>query len=965
MGEPGAAQLAGRGDELACLAALLGTSAVVVVTGEPGIGKSRLLSAFAAAAGGVPVLSGRGTELESSAPWALFLDALDDADHHPELSGPAEELRATLTSGSTGAGPLTGVEPHGEHGGATGPDPFTDDEPHPAHRPGTTTPLTSVERHRMHRQARAALEAGAAAAGLLLVLDDVHWADAASLELADYLVRHPPRATTLVLAARTGRLPDVLERSLGSSPAQVVRMPLSPLSAREADALLAGKPPAYRRRLYEIGGGNPLYLEILGGLPAHAVAELSGTAAPGDGAGLDILIGRELRTLPPRLRLVAEAASVVDDVSDAALVAAVAEAAESEVQGALDELVARDVLRFADGHLGFRHPLVRAAAYHLAGPARQAAAHRRAAAHLSHQGTPLLRRAEHVRRGLRPGDAEGAELLAAAAVQCLETAPTTAARWLRAALGALPDGAEESGRRDGLRLALAKALTVSGKLDEARAILHELVTVENEHRYGALELLASAERVLGLLPEVRALLGAALEHAVGESSEARAPLLVELAANDMLQGAWESGARQAAEALAEAEQSSRHAVTAGATTLLALAELYQCRFGRGYELLARARHRLDALTDPQLRDDVELVAPLAWAEFLVDEHDDALRHVERGLRIARRYGRDHAVPQLYVVRSVAHARLGLAAQALVDAEDGEEIARHIGSAEMLTFVLAVKCRPLLWQQGPDAALPLLARIAEQPALRSMWWRNIADHSLAEVRFLLGDAAACRGLLAERLGPEPAGLGPHAPSVYALRAQAETACGDLAAGQEWYERAAAVASTGAPRAQLGSVERALAALRLAEGRLPQARDAALCAVESFRAARLPIEEGLARSLAAEALTRLGDAAAARDQLGRARELFGDCGAPWLRARAAREQRRAGARQPRAGQPGLSAREREIADLVAQGLTNRQIADRLFLSPRTVESHLWRIFHKLGVPSRAALARRVAEGELTIR
>ncbi|GAB2628459.1 hypothetical protein GCM10027168_70270 [Streptomyces capparidis] len=950
-------ELPGRRTELTALRRLTaaGGTAFAVVTGEPGIGKSRLLSACAALAeraGAAPVLCGRATEPEHSVPWALVLDALADADAHPELAAHAEGLRAALTAAGDGT-------PDG-------------------------APVLGTERHRTHRRVRAALERAAAHRGLVLLLDDVHWADTASVELIDYLVRHPPRAVAVVLAARSGRLPAALARSLATCTAPVTRLPLRPLSPDDADALLPGRPPAYRRRLYEISRGNPLYLEILDQLPERTVGRLQATghtlSRDGQDTGLDTLIARELDSLPPAARATAQAASVADDPLDAALVAAVAELPEAEVRAALDELVVRDVLRVTDGDLTFRHPLVRAAAYRLAGPAWRAAAHRRAARELARRGAPLSHRAEHMRHGVRPGDAEGAELLAAAARESLETAPATAVRWLRAALHALPGpaaphGADHPGdhgaeHRAELRMALAKALTVSGRLEEARAILHELVTGPTPHRHHALEWLASAERALGRLAEARALLSGELARTTDDSTQARAALLVELAATDMLRGEWHSGAEQATAALRLARRAgpgTRAGIAVVATTLLALAELYRCRFDRGRALLAEARRGADALTDVQLRDDVGLVAPLAWGEFLVDEHTDALRHVERGLRVARRYGRSHVVPQLCVVRSVVHASLGQTPQALADAEDGEEIARHFGSAELRTFVLAVKSRPLLWQEGPGAAVPLMSALAGEaqdgPGLRSVWWRNIADHSLAEVHFFLGDPRACRDLLAGRLTADPVGLGPHAPSVYALRSQAEAACGDVAGGWQWWERAAAVAANGAPRAQAGSVARAEAALHLAEGHLTRAREAAFTALDHFRAAELPVGEGFTRTLAAGILMRAGDPAAAREQLGLAKDLFTACGSPWLTTWVGLEQRRLSARLPRTGgQDRLSAREREIAELVAQGLTTPQIAARLFLSPRTVETHLSRIFGKLGVAGRAALARRVAEGAL---
>ncbi|MFJ9560549.1 ATP-binding protein [Streptomyces fuscichromogenes] len=930
--------LPGRGEELTRMRALLAPDrgpVFVVVTGEPGIGKSRLCAAFEAAAtgAGVPVLTGRATELECGAPWALFRHVLDDVVDLDWSGGYAESARRLRALSAT----LSRQDPD-------------------------SLSVMGVERHRVHRAGRALLEAAATPSGLLLVFDDLHWADTASVEFIDYLVRHPTRRVVTVLVARTGRLPTLLERSLDSAATLVERMPLGSLSLDDAGLLLPDASPAYRRKLYEIGGGNPLHLEILGRLPVHEVEELRGVSAAvgGDLTGLAPLISRELRDLPEPLFTVVRAAAVTADTFDTATVASVAELPQEAVGVALDALVDRDVLRAPEGRIEFRHPLVRAAAYRLAGPLWRSAAHQRAAEHLAREGAPPSVRAEHLRHGLRRGDTVGATLLAEAATRSADMAPADAARWLRAALDATQDGADPDGQRAAWRLTMAKTLAVSGQFDEARTVLHELAASgDTACRHQALELLAASERALGRFAEVRARLGAELAAPDTTPDGLRTALHVELAATDMLGGQWDSGARQAAEALRLAGPGDRSGIAVVARTLLAVAELYRCRFSSGYRLLDQARWHVDGLTDLELRDDIGLLPPLAWAEFLVDDHEDALRHVERGMDIARRYGRSHVVPQMYVVRSVVHARMGLVPLALVDAEDGEEIARHLESAEMHSFVLAVKALPLLWHSGPEEAVTLAARIRDRHPLRSVWWRNIADQSLADMYFQAGRPAECRALLAARPDSGPVGLGPHAPSLYAVRAEAEVACGDRAAGREWYERAAEAAASGAPRAQYGSVVRARATLLLAENRLEDARDEAYVAVEHFRAAALPVDEGFARLLTARILTALGDAHRADEELGRARRLFTGCDAPWLVRAVGREQRRAGAQRPRTRPAGLTARERQIAELVARGLTSPQIAEQLFLSVRTVESHLARVFHKAGVTGRVALARKIAE------
>ena len=123
------------------------------------------------------------------------------------------------------------------------------------------------------------------------------------------------------------------------------------------------------------------------------------------------------------------------------------------------------------------------------------------------------------------------------------------------------------------------------------------------------------------------------------------------------------------------------------------------------------------------------------------------------------------------------------------------------------------------------------------------------------------------------------------------------------------------------------------------------------------ASLRIDSGRARLTAGLAYAESGDRARGRDELRAAAEIFATCGARGLYAQTVREQRRLGVRVPTttrsAGSSGLSGRESEVAALVAQGHTNHQIAERLFISDRTVETHLSRIFAKLGVNSRVGV------------
>ncbi|MFE7120302.1 response regulator transcription factor, partial [Streptomyces sp. NPDC057654] len=172
---------------------------------------------------------------------------------------------------------------------------------------------------------------------------------------------------------------------------------------------------------------------------------------------------------------------------------------------------------------------------------------------------------------------------------------------------------------------------------------------------------------------------------------------------------------------------------------------------------------------------------------------------------------------------------------------------------------------------------------------------------------------------------------------------------------------------------GGTESPFAALARAHATLEDdpagAAERAERAAERFGESGERVFAGRARLRAGTALARCGRRKAARAELARAAELFGECRAQGLYERTVREQRRVGVRTARpaagtgsgsaAGGP-LSRREAEVAELVRQGFTNQRIAERLFLSPRTVETHVAHVFAKLGVSSRAAVAGRLAEG-----
>jgi DNA-binding CsgD family transcriptional regulator len=195
--------------------------------------------------------------------------------------------------------------------------------------------------------------------------------------------------------------------------------------------------------------------------------------------------------------------------------------------------------------------------------------------------------------------------------------------------------------------------------------------------------------------------------------------------------------------------------------------------------------------------------------------------------------------------------------------------------------------------------------------------------------------------------------------YDLLAYAAVDQGRSAQAQEWADRADALARTFQLPMRTGFADLAQGhALLLSNPAL--AAEKADAAANAFDLGGDRVDAGRAHLAAALAYSAAGQTNAARERFALARKRFEDTGARWFLAQTAREERRMNARRPRRGQAEvtgieqLTPREREIADLVAVGLTNREIADRLFLSVRTVDAHLWRIFNRLGVTNRVALA-----------
>lgn len=924
----------------------------VQVTGDPGIGKSRLLGEFAALAqaAGWPVLSGQAAELECDVPFAVFINALDDhvSSLPPgRLAGLGAQQRTLLRA----------VEPFrlgsAEDSGAE---------------------LMDVERFRLHRAMRALLEVLAEPDGLVLVLDDVHWADDGSGELLDHLLRNPVRARLfLALAHRprqtSARLANALARAQAQGTAEVVA--LGPLSLPDVETLLGpGVQDARRRELYQASGGNPLYLEAL---VREGMREPGASGTPGGdkkthggGAAGHAALLAELAALSPVELRLAGAAAVAGDTVDSSLVATIAECDTQVALVALDQLTDRDLLRPAavPGTWSYRHPVLRSVVYADLAAGWRLAAHARAAVALQQRGACAAARAHHVERSASPGDQPAIDILLEAASATINTTPATAAHWLQAALRLLPDGDSTRAMRLALLGMRAKALGVTGRLAESRDVLHDVLALlpapAAELRAQVVGFCALVERLLGRHAEARALLLRELDRVIDPDAAATAMLKLELAAGCLMRSDLTADQDWAQDAAVIARRLDDRSLLAAALGMRVLNDFSAASIGeKSFSLLTEAAELVDSLPDSDLARHVTATVHVGWAEMHLERIDDALRHLDRGLRVARATGQNHMITYLLTGYGAALGLSGRLREAGDCFDDAVEAAALTGSDELRVIALAHRCWITLWQGDIRAAL----RIGEEAVAcadgAKHWFSAVAYGMLAQARFYADDPAGCVELLLQAgAGPQLRRLDPMYRHGWLELLVEATAAYNPDQAAAWIDQGEDLSTAALPRRKgFGHLARAWA-LRSVDPATSATQ--ALTAAALFDQAGDGVDAGRAYLLAATTLEASGHGEQARRQLARARALFDACGAGLFQALALREQRRLNARTPRQSQRsstlnnGLTRRETEIAVLVTEGMTNRQIAQRLYLSPRTVEVHLSRILAKLDVTTRSAVA-----------
>lgn len=929
---PGGDVLLERERETEALAALVGalgagTGGVALIEGEAGVGKTRLLLALReqAEAAGVRVLGARAGELEGGFPFGIVRQLFE-----PLVLAPGGEA---LLEGA--AGPAARVF-----------DPVAD---------GETADASFAALHGLFW-----LTTNLAADGpLLLCVDDLHWTDASSLRFLAYLVRRldglPVLLGTTLRSREAGTDPGSLSEivhdpsTVHVRPQRLTEPAVGELIGRRLGATASEFSSACHRAT----GGNPLMLRQLlktleteGVTPDAAHVEVVRDVGPRAVSRSVLLRLARLGDLAPE---VARAVAVLGDSAHLHTVASLTGHDDDAVAEAFGDLARAEILR-PEPPLGFVHPLVRYAVYHDLPAAERELLHGRAARMLYDSGAPA--------------DEVAAQLL---------SAPVRGEAWVvdtlwSAGTAALRRGAPEAAVAD-----LRRAVAEPPAPEQRACILLDL---------GTAELLVDSEASARHLREAYAALADPIAKAKAAQALVRTLLFV-AGPDEAASVAAEAGAelppgqddlRDGLEALEchavffgaeigdRLERLARWRGTPAAATyggrLLQTSALWAWTH-RGGTADACAAMAFDLLSDDLLFEaDDGLFTAAAVLPLVFADREEAMEPWERMRARMHRRGSHFGVFSVAFWRGVTLLYRGDLSEAenhLREAAEG--LARWRPSGQRTNqWMLAFLARAVRAQGQVAEAATILASVDRDPASDSdiHWMRSHVEQLLAERRF--EEAAAAAADMGERMVRTTNPLLAPWRSLRALALDRLERTDEAIALA--HEELALCRQWGSPSA-IGYGLRVLGTLEREDG------------IDRLAEAAAVLERSTARLEHAEALAAYGSAVRrarrpsdAREPLRRALEIASSCGAVPLAEHARSELYAAGSR-PRtealSGVASLTPSERRVAALAAEGQTNRDIAQALYVTPKTVEVHLSNAYRKLGIASRRELAAALAAGD----
>lgn len=899
----------GREGELGRLVELIDRigieSSVAVVTGPAGIGKSSLLRAAIdhARSGGLAVAVTRPTQAEATLGFSALADLVRHLDLGPLDAAPRRLLEITL-----------GLRAGGDE-------------------PPTSAQLGVALIRLLDRRA-------ADGNPLVIVVDDLPFLDPATRDVFAFAVRRLPARGVCVLVGE--RRDDVLSPLPEAEHVVLAPLPAGVIERVVRGALPAAAPDHLVRRLVAVAGGNPLFATELGRTVSDAALQ-PGKPVPLPPSLGDAVAGR-VQSLPARTRESLAAVALLARPTVAALAAL-------HRLGDLGPAELADVLDIGDTAIRFTHPLLASAAHDATTAAQRLALHGELAA-----VTTGVEQVLHRARGTTWADSGlAAELSAAAADQLARGAAAEAAELATLALDATPSDDPERHER---MLAAGEAQFRAGRTAAALATLDELLAVAE----------ATAPRGL----RSRALLArATIEYEHAEPARAAELAATALAATDDGELLARGHSILAVVIYDDFVAAAHHATIAlriirgqrvpNPTRLAqALTSAGATRFhaGEGLDrgLFAEAMVLERDLQLPASESAFgTLAAGLKYADEL-DESQAMLDALVAGADPgALPYALSH-LPQLHLWAGRWDEAESCARRHLAAAEGTQQHAQASQARFNLALVAA--------HRGDVTEAAQRAQTLADEGRRSddAWTERNGMATLGFVAAVTGDAPAAVKAFARwdelteaiRLR-EPGFARFHGDYVEAL-----VATGDLDTAVTVLDRVGERADRVGRVSAQAVVHRGRALVAAHRGDRDAAFEHAHAALALLLPTPLAYERARSHLLIGIVARRYKDRAAARGALGTALTAFDRMGAASLAERCRRELTRLGGERAPARRLALTPTERSVAELAAAGRTTRQIADALFISPKTVEGNLTRVYRKLGVANRAQLAALLAAG-----
>jgi len=789
---------------------------------------------------------------------------------------------------------------------------------------------------------------------VLVAVDDVQWLDRPSARVLAFAARRLTAERVAFLLALRAETRGELEYA----PEQVFpgysELEVRPLTLEEVHALLRERlgvvlPRPTLRAVHETARGNPFFALELARAVGEGVAARHPGEAPSVPATLRELIGARVSALPEETRAALVAAAALANPT----LELVGAATGLDAAAALGPAVEGDIVSVASGRIRFAHPLLAAAAYGGAEPGPRRDIHAALAAFVG----DAEERARHLALAVEGPDADVAAALdEAARLARARGAPVAAAELLEQARALTPPHLVAEARRRSVEA--ATHYFEAGDARRARVLLDEAVP----------ELPAGVERARALivLARVRSYdddIRVAVELLQAAIAEASAEPLVQGLAHEILSGIlfrlrerFPEAVEHARAAAAIAREYDDPVLLSGALGSLVLAEaalgLERARptLGEANAVGASGRgSRAMGGSEFQVA-----VVQMWWEELEVAKESFEQMHAR-----AEAMGDESSVPYLHVLLAQVECLRARFDEAAAHADEGAVRAEQVGQETLVAYALALRAFADAYR-------------GDEQSVRSIAERALELAGTTSGRPAEQFATAALGLLELSLERDAAAVEVLAPLVAFAREQEMREPGLTRFVPDLVEALIVLGRLDEAEDQLGWFEDNAERLRRPSGQAAAARcrgflaaargdlAGALAAFEQALAHndRAPLPFDRARTLLAlgAAQRRAKERRAARMALEEARGAFGALGASIWERRAAAELARIGGRAPSTGE--LTPVERRVAELVAAGRTNREVATALFLSTRTVEGHLSRVYGKLGVRSRVELARKFA-------